>query len=33
MGDFIIALFETLVMVMIPIINYRNGIDTILFRE
>ena len=31
MGDFIIAIFVTLVAVIIPVINYSNGIDTTFF--
>ena len=32
MGDFINAIFITLVMVMIPVINYSSSIDTTFFR-
>ena len=31
MGDFIIAIFITLVTVMVPVIHYSNGIDTTFF--
>ena len=32
MGDFIIAILVTLATVMIPVINYSNGIDTTFIR-